>query len=465
MGGIALNALLVVIFVIIGGVFAATEMALVSLRESQIRKMERGTGAGRKVATLARDSGLFLSAVQIGVTFAGFFSSAFGASTIAPQIAPILEGWGFSEGAASITALVVMTLIVSYLSLVLGELVPKRMAMQKAESFSLIVAPPLGVFATLMRPVIWIVNSSSNLLLRALGFDPNARTEEMSNEEVRDIVTSHGGFDPSERELVTDVFEAGDRLVGEVMRHRSDMIAYDGEQTVDEVAADITGRPYSRYPVYEDSIDMVIGFIHVRDLLEHAATGRSGIRIRQLIRPILQLPGTAKLPKAMSQMRASGHHIAIVVDEYGGTDGMVTLEDLLEELVGEIWDEYDREERRAVMALHESRLLDAGTNLEDFADATGITLPEGPYETVAGWMITQLGRLGREGDTVPVPASFTADAEDDENPGLIRYQLEVAEISGNRIIRVELRKAQVETVEPGETTGPESGSGGEPAGS
>lgn len=459
--GIALNAALVLVFVIIGGVFAATEMALVSLRESQIRRMERGTGTARKVATLARDSGLFLSAVQIGVTFAGFFSSAFGASTIAPQIAPVLVDWGFSETAASLTALVVMTLIVSYLSLVLGELVPKRMAMQKAESFSLIVAPPLRVFAILMRPVIWIVNSSSNLLLRALGFDPNARTEAMTTEEVRDIVTSHHGFDPSERELVTDVFEAGERLVGEVMRHRSDMVAYEGSQTVSEVAADVSRRPYSRYPVHEESIDDVIGFIHVRDLLEHAATDRGDVPIRELARSILQLPGTIRLPKAMAQMRASGHHIAIVVDEYGGTDGMVTLEDLLEELVGEIWDEYDREERRAVMALHESRLMDASTNLEDFAEATGITLPDGPYETVAGWLITQLGRLGREGDTVPIPASYTSDDEDDENPGRIRYQLEVAETARNRIISVQLRKAQVETVDPGaaDTPAPETGPG------
>ncbi len=464
MGSIALNALLVLVFVIIGGVFAATEMALVSLRESQIRRMERGTGAARKVAILARDSGLFLSAVQIGVTFAGFFSSAFGASTIAPQIAPLFEGWGFSEGAASITALVVMTLIVSYLSLVLGELVPKRMAMQKAERFSLIVAPPLGVFATLMRPVIWIVNSSSNLLLRALGFDPTARTEAMTTEEVRDIVTSHGGFEPSERELVTDVFEAGERLVGEVMRHRSDMVTYEASQTVSEVAADVSGRPYSRYPVYEESIDDVIGFIHVRDLLEHAATDRVEVPVRDLARSILQVPGTVRLPKAMAQMRASGHHIAIVVDEYGGTDGMVTLEDLLEELVGEIWDEYDREERRAVMALHESRFMDASTNLEDFAEATGITLPDGPYETVAGWLITQLGRLGREGDTVPIPASYTSDRDDDENPGVIRYQLEISQIAGNRVMSVQLRKAQVETVDPGDIPAPEPETGSPDAG-
>ena len=241
-----INLLLVLLFVLIGGVFAATEMALVSLRESQIRQMERGRGAAQTVARLARDSGLFLSAVQIGVTFAGFFSSAFGASTVAPQIAPYLERVGMGESAASISALVLMTILISYLSLVLGELVPKRIAMQQAQRVSLVVAPPLKVFATLMRPVIWIVDASSAGVLRLLGFDPDARTAAMSTEEVRDIVTSHTGFDERQREIVEDVFEAGDRIVGEVMRHRSDMVAYPADRPLGEVAADVTDRPYSR---------------------------------------------------------------------------------------------------------------------------------------------------------------------------------------------------------------------------
>lgn len=449
---IALNFLLVLLFVLIGGVFAATEMALVSLRESQIKRMEKGNNSERTVAGLARDSGLFLSAVQIGVTFAGFFSSAFGASTIAPQIAPYLEDWGMSESVASGTALVGMTIIVSYLSLVLGELVPKRIAMQRAEGFSKMVGPPLNVFAKLMRPVIWVVNSSSNLLLRALGFDPTARTEEMSNEEVKDIVSSHAGFADGEREMLEDVFEAGDRLVGEVMRHRSDMVAFEADRTVGEVIEEIDERPYSRYPVFDDSVDTMIGFVHVRDVLSKAVSGENDMAIRDITRSIAQFPGTIRLPQALSQMRASGHHIAVVVDEYGGTDGMVTLEDLIEELVGEIWDEYDRDERRAAMELHESRLFDGGTNLEDFADASGIHLPDGPYETVAGWLLTRLGRLGRKGDTVEIPPEYSVDTSDDDGSN-VSYLLEVVETSGNRIVAVQLRKTQTtQTALPHEDT-------------
>lgn len=453
--GIWGSFLLVLVFVIVGGIFAATEMALVSLRESQIRRMEKGSKSSKTVAGLARDSGLFLSAVQIGVTFAGFFSSAFGASTIAPQISPYLVGWGMSESAASITSLLVMTLLVSYLSLVLGELVPKRIAMQKAETFALATGPPLNIFAKLMTPVIWIVNNSSGLVLRLLGFDPNARTEEMSNEEVKDIVSSHTGFGDSEREILNDVFDASDRLVGEVMRHRSDMAAFEADATVSEVVSEIATLPYSRYPVYDDSVDDMLGFVHVRDVLRRAVQGDTGIALREVTRSIAQFPSTSRLPQALGQMRASGHHIAIVVDEYGGTDGMVTLEDLLEELVGEIWDEYDRDEHRAAMELYESRNMDATMNIEDFADSTGIALPEGPYETVAGWLLTQMGRLAVEGDIVPIPPELTDDPEDDESEESadnVRYELEVIEVSGNRIVAVQLSKTTVEP--PAESTEP-----------
>lgn len=436
---IALNALLVLVFVLIGGIFAATELALVSLRESQIRRLESGRGAGRTVAGLARDSGRFLSAVQIGVTFAGFFSSAFGASTIAPQLSPHLARLGVPG--ADVVALVLLTLVVSYLSLVLGELVPKRIAMQQAERVSLLVAPSLNLFAKVMTPVIWVVNTSSNLLLRVLGFDPDARTEEMSTEEVRDIVTTHRGFAEGQREMMVDVFEANERLVAEVMRHRTDMAAVPATATVAEVVAEIVDQPYSRYPVYRDSIDTVIGFVHVRDLLIEAARGNRGREVAELAREIAFLPGTVLLPQALTTLRAERHHIAIVVDEYGGTDGMITLEDLLEELVGEIWDEYDREEQVAVLALHDSRLLDGATNLEDFAEFTGIHLPEGPYETVAGWLFAELGRVAEMGDAVPVPAELTDDPEDDDG-GPARYVIEVAQVEGNRIQAVQLRKEE-----------------------
>ncbi|SJM56558.1 hemolysin family protein [Gulosibacter sp. 10] len=440
---IVANLGLVLLFVLIGGVFAATEMALVSLRESQIRQLERGGRSARVVAGLARDSGRFLSAVQIGVTFAGFLSSAFGASTIAPQVVPLLLDWGVPEPTASALALVAITLLVSYLSLVLGELVPKRIAMQRAARVSLVVAPPLNVFAKLMLPLIWLVNTSSNLLLRLLGFDPDARNEEMSTEEVRDIVATHGGFEEDERRLLAEALDLNDTLVGAVMRHRSDIVAFDSARTVREVADGIVDQPYSRYPIFDGIIDRIIGFVHVRDLLETASSGRGDRPVTGIMRTIEYLPSSVRVPNAMQQLRASSTHIAVVVDEYGGTDGLVTLEDLLEELVGEIWDEYDAAEHRAALRLHESRRFDGATNLEDFADLTGIRLPEGPYETVAGWMLDRLGRLARPEDVVPIDPGCTEDREDDDAAEGVRYQVEVAELHGNRIAAVQLRKTSV----------------------
>lgn len=453
---ILVNFLLVILFVLIGGIFAATEMALVSLREGQLRTLERRSKAGRKVAALARDSGTFLSAVQIGVTFAGFFSSAFGASTIAPQIVPLLAGWGLPGQVASPVALVLMTAIVSYLSLVLGELVPKRIALSRNERVATVVGPPLARFAVLLRPLIWIVDASSAGVLRLLGIDPKGESSAMSDEEVRDMVVSHEGFDPAERDMVEDLFQASDTLLREVMRHRRDVTAVSDDMTIVEAIGAVREQPHSRYPVYHDTIDEVVGFVHIRDLYEAQTRGDQDGRIGTVMREILMLPGTTTLVPALTHMRSSGHHIATVVDEYGGTDGLVTLEDLIEELVGEIWDEYDAAEYREEMKLHESKTFDGQTSLEDFVDRAGIALPEGPYETIAGWMLSRLGRLAAVGDVVPIAPDLTRDSEDDESPDHVRYQLEVVAVERRRITAVKLRKTALDGIGGVETVDPDA---------
>ncbi len=456
---IAVNLLWVLLFVLIGGVFAATEMALVSLREGQIRRLERGGRRSRKVAALARDPAMFLAAVQIGVTFAGLFSSAFGASTIAPVITPHLIGWGVPETAASPIALVVLTLIVSYLSLVLGELVPKRIAIQRPETLSTLTGPPLARFATLMRPVIWLLRGSSDAMLRLLRVDPRKHGEAMTDEEVRDLVSTHEGFAPAERALLADVMASADRLVQEVMQHRGAMVALSVDLTLARAAASVRDQPHSRYPVYGESIDDIVGFVNVRDLLQarddspdHGAT----TTLASVVREVLLLPGTSMLRPAMLRMRTRGLHMAVVVDEYGGTDGLVTLEDLLEELVGEIWDEYDPP-HTPELRLHETRDFDGATNLEDFTECTGVQLADGPYETVAGWLLVRLGRLADVGDTVDVPAEGTAEPDDDEHDegeSAVRYELEVTAVQRARIATVRLHKTTAADADP-EGPGPD----------
>ncbi|PPB48655.1 hypothetical protein C4K88_13080 [Arthrobacter pityocampae] len=399
-GELLLNIGLVVVFVLIGGVFAATEMALVTLRDSQVNAIAQRGKRGEKVAALARNPNRFLSAVQIGVTVAGFASAAYGAASIAPSVAPLLVPLGLSAAAALTVATILLTLVVAYLSLVLGELAPKRLAIQRNAQFAYAVAPVLNGFAHLMRPVIWLLSVSTNAVVRLLGGDPNQRSEEMTEEELRDIVTTHEGLPEDERRILDDVLSLRDRQISEVMRPRPEVVAVNSGQSVAEAIAHIEGLPFSRYPVVDQSIDDITGFVHVRDLYD-AASQDPDAPLEQVLRPIPYLPATARVLPTLTKLRARNTHIAVVIDEYGGTDGIVTLEDLVEEVVGEIFDEYDTD--AAPLKLAEGGgVVDGRLNLQDFAEATGIELPRGTWDTVAGFVLDRLGRLASEGDTVEV---------------------------------------------------------------
>lgn len=401
--GAVVNIALVLGFVLLGGVFAAAEMALVSLRESQVRRIEKSGPRGVRTAELARNPNRFLSTVQIGVTLAGFFSAAYGASEIAPGVVPLLEAAGLGAAAGPV-AFIGMTLLVAYLSLVLGELAPKRLALQRPVVFTRILAPPLIAFSRAMRPVIWLLSVSTDAVVRLLGGDPRARREGISSEELWDMVAESELLEESSRSIVADVFGAGDRTLQEVMRPRTEVTFIDGATTIADARSMVRDGPYSRFPVIGKSPDDVLGFVHIRDLMprDEAQDRRP---VRTIAREILALPGTNRVLPSLSRMRKVNQHIALVVDEYGGTDGVVTLEDLVEELVGEIYDEYD------TGAEHEDRVsvangtidVDGGLILQEFRAASGIELPEGHYETVAGFIMDRLGRLPRAGDRVQVP--------------------------------------------------------------
>lgn len=400
MGDLVWNIALVFVFVLVGGVFAATEMALVTLRESQINAIAARGRRGEKVAGLARNPNTFLSAVQIGVTVAGFASAAYGATSIAPSVAPLLENLGASEALSMTLATVLLTLVIAYLSLVLGELAPKRLAIQRNAQFAYAVAPVLDGFATVMRPVIWLLSVSTNALVRLLGGDPHKTADELSEEELRDIVATHQSLPDDERRILDDVLSLRGRQVSEVMRPRPEVVALDGAATLSEAIAQVKELPFSRYPVTDTSLDDVVGFVHVRDLFEAAADDPSR-SVEGLMRSVEYIPSTAGVLPTLTRMRAAGHQIAVVVDEYGGTDGIVTLEDLVEEVVGEIFDEYDTEDGIPTAG----GPLDGRLNLQDFAEITGIALPRGASDTVAGFVTEMLGRLAVVGDSVEVPGA------------------------------------------------------------
>lgn len=429
------NALLVLVFVLIGGVFAGTEMAIVNLREGQLKRIEESGPSGTRTARLVRNPNLFLSAVQIGVTLAGFFSSAYGASTLAPDLAPLLQNIGVPDGAADTVALIGMTLIIAYLSLVLGELVPKRLAMQRAVGFTRVLAPPLNMFARLMRPVIWLLSVSTNFMVRLLGGDPHATTEEYTAAELRQLVQDTPDLRQEHRKILSDAFTAGDRHIEEVKKPRTDVEFLPEAMLLTEADRTARNLPYTRYPVYRKSIDDVVGFVHIRDLLTHE--GSDEATIATLVRPILAVPGSNRILPTLTQMRREGHHIALVVDEYGGTDGIVTLEDLVEELVGEIYDEYD--DRADHWATHALDLgapveLDGGLIIEEASSQIGADLPDdGNYETLAGLVLDRLGRLPDRGDAVEVEG----------------HRIEVIAMASHRIERVRVTRIEPDLA-PGE---------------
>jgi len=389
------NLALVFLFVLIGGFFAASEIALVSLRESQIAKMASTSKSGKTVARLTADSNNFLSAVQIGVTLAGFFSASYGASSISPSVAPTLEKWGMSESAASTTAFIGVTLFISYLSIVFGELVPKRLAMQSADKFSIFVARPLSWITTLMKPVIWFLGFSTNVVLRLLGRDPKEKREEMDAEELRSIVAGHEALGQQERDMVVDLLSVGERTVEEIMTPRTEVEFFDSGTLIVDAQRQVSILEHSRYPVRATNDDDVVGFIHIRDLINPDPRHRT---VGDLVREILFFPTGKPVLTALTEMRSNNAHLAIVIDEYGGTDGIVTLEDVVEEFIGEIQDEYDREEPELIQ-------LKGGGNVAglmgraEVAKVFGEELPDGPYDTLAGFVIDQLGRMPEVGDS------------------------------------------------------------------
>ncbi|MDO5091893.1 MAG: hemolysin family protein [Propionibacteriaceae bacterium] len=428
---------LIALFILIGGTFASAEMALVTLREAQIKQLASKGKRGRAIERLTSNPNLFLSAVQIGVTLSGFLSAAFGGATLAASFAPVLERWGLPTSIAQGTALVVTTIVISYFSIVIGELSAKRLAMQRAEGFALALAPLVAGIATLTRPVIWFLGVSTDAVVRIFGGDPELSKDAVSDEELRAMVSVSTTLGTEERNIVDEVFDAGQLSLRELMVPRTEVEFLPADMPLQRAYKEVRGAPHSRYPVTDGSVDKVIGFCHVRDLMDLDHDARDG-QLRSIVRPILSLPDTVKLLRALSAMRAAKSHIAIVRDEYGGTAGIVTLEDLVEELIGDITDEYDLDDEEAASKLDALANLDGLTTIEEFAELSGHIIPEGPYDTVAGYVMAQLGRLPSLGAKISVELASREPSEDPET--LTTWVMTVEEMDGRRASRISVRR-------------------------
>ena len=393
---------IVALLIALGGLFVAAEIALISLRESQIKQIASKGKRGAKVAHLASNPNRLLGAVQIGVTFCGFLSAALGAERLGEYVIPWLEDLGLSTSAARAVSLVGLTLVIAYFSLVFGELVPKRLALSRTEPIALTFATLIDVTAKLFRPIIWLLSHSTNFVVRIFGIDPNEQRSAMSEEELLDLVVGHAALTDEERDIVEEVFNASERQIHEVMVPRTEVDFFDASLTVGKAINLAIDKAHSRYPVVRGSTDEVIGFIHVRDLLDTTLVSTGG-KIQELVRNVMFLPGTKGVLPALTEMRNQRQHLAIVLDEYGGTDGIVTLEDLVECLIGDIRDEYDGDEEEITLETRTGDFeVDGLVSIEDLLDDSGIEIPEGPYETASGFVMHFLGRIPVVGDVVKV---------------------------------------------------------------
>ena len=388
--------------ILLGALFVAAEIALISLRESQIKQLALRGRRGVRVANVANNPNRLLAALQVGVTVTGFLSAALGAEKLGVYVIPWLEDLGLSNKSANTTSLIGVTLIIAYFSLVFGELVPKRIALYRAEEIALASASIVNILTQLFRPVIWVLSHSTNLVLRLFGMDPKEQRSQISEEELLDLVAGHAALTEEERDIVEEVFNASERQVHEVMVPRTEVDFMDASLPVGKAIALAIEKAHSRYPVVRGSSDEVIGFIHVRDLLDTSLVS-SNAKIAELARNIMYLPGTKAILPALTEMRNQRQHLAIVLDEYGGTDGIVTLEDLVETLIGDIRDEYDNDEAEISQESRTGDIeVDGLISLEDLLEEAGIELPEGPYETASGFVMNFLGRIPAVHDVVSV---------------------------------------------------------------
>ncbi|HEX4908930.1 MAG TPA: hemolysin family protein [Actinomycetes bacterium] len=403
---------LVLLLVLINAAFAGSEVALISLREGQLRRLEREGEQGRLVARLARDPNQFLATIQIGITLAGFLASAAAAVSLAEPLVPLL---GFLGRAAEPAAVVLVTMVLAYLTLVVGELAPKRIALQRPERWARRAARPLAVISTLTRPAVWLLSKSTNLLVRLAGADPRRQREEVTEEEVRDMIATGSVFRPEQRRILAEAIEVGERRLRDVLIPRRDVVAIPADASVAEAIGMLVGTTHGRAPVYRGDLDEVIGLVTLQDLV--GAEGPVASRVR----PVVALPESMTVLDALRRLQAEREQLAIVLNEYGGTEGIITLEDLLEELVGEIYDEFDPDSHGIHRQPDGSLVLPGSFPVHDLADL-GVTLPEGDYATLAGLILDRMGRIPGKGETVEVDG----------------WRLEVLDVENHAITRVGL---------------------------
>jgi CBS domain containing-hemolysin-like protein len=430
---VALELLAVVLLILLNAFFVAGEYSLVTVRRTRMKELaDEGSRTARSVLSITSDPPHFIAAMQLGVTLTSLGIGALGERVLSDL---------FDEWLATILAVLLAFLVITFLHVVVGELVPKGVALSYSERVALGVSAPVRLFFFIFKPLIWVLQRSSEGAQRAIGIDPKAMEGEAHSEAelkmLLEVSTEHGEIELDEREMLYKVFDFAEKEVADVMVPRPDVAGLSVDLDLEEAMAAMLESPYTRYPVYRESLDEIVGIVHVRDLVASLHNGSSGAAssLADLARPPYMVPENKDLGALLAEFRKANQHMAVVVDEYGATAGIVTLEDLLEEIVGDIEDEFDLPDE-SVERLDEKRIRIAGSfTIDDFNEEFGTALDDEDFHTVGGYVFGHLGRAAEAGDEV-------------RDNGL---HFTVLETSGSRILRLEVEFLETEPAAPDET--------------
>lgn len=396
--------LLLMLLVALNAFFAATEIALISLNDNKFRYMaEEGNKKASLLIKILGEPSKFLATIQIGITLAGFLASAFAADTFAGPLVELIKKTNLpiSETVLKNVSVILITIILSYFTLVFGELVPKRLAMKKAESISFFVVTPLRALSTITSPFVKLLTVSTNFIVRLFGIDPAAEEEMVTEEEIRmlvDVGEEKGAIDESEKEMINNIFEFDNKVVSDIMTHRTEIVGIPTSASIKDIIEIVKSAKFTRYPVYEDNIDDIIGILNIKDLIQ-LTEDRNQFDLNQIIRQPYYVPASKKADELFRELQSTKTHMAVAIDEYGGTAGIVTIEDLLEEIVGNIFDEYDVEEKEFEKIDDNTFIINGVASLDRVTEFLKVDLPIDDYDTLSGFLIGQLGRIPEAGET------------------------------------------------------------------
>lgn len=401
-GNVLLELLLIVLLILINAFFAASEMAIVSLNKTKLSVLaEEGNEKAKLILKLLNEPSRFLSTIQIGITLAGFFASASAATSVSDYLSVFLKGLNI-PGSDQISVIFI-TILISFITLVFGELFPKRIALQKSEELSMAVIKPIIFISTITKPFVKLLTVSTNLLVKLFGFSLENLEEKMSKEEIRSMIEvgeETGVINEIEKNMIDGIFEFDDTLAKEIMTPRTSVFALDINTPVEEVIDQVLEEQYSRIPVYENDIDNVIGVLYMKDLFVHLRN-KDSIDIRAMLRPAYFVPETKNIDSLFKELQVTNNHMAILIDEYGGFSGIATIEDLIEEVMGNIFDEYDESDDGIKKIDSNTYIVDGLTSIDDINELLDLELPSDDFDTIGGFVVTLLGSIPKEDeDTV-----------------------------------------------------------------